>query len=278
MDVSVNKANVMFRVMSYNIRNSNAKDGENCWANRKELVASMVRFHHAGLIGTQEVLKDQYDDLRELLPEFGSIGVGRDDGKAAGEFAAIYYLKERFTVEDSGHFWLSEQPDQPGKGWDARCVRIVTWAKFSDRETNKQFCLFNTHFDHAGEAAKRQSAYLLLNRVETIAGAMPLVVTGDFNCIPESSVYRILTGEEACGNGFYGNHLIDSEAVSICKHHGPSTTTIDNFDPEFYTHKIDYIFIKNRVTVLTHGILADHFDKRYSSDHMPVAADLMIEA
>jgi endonuclease/exonuclease/phosphatase family metal-dependent hydrolase len=274
----VNKANAMFRVMSYNIRNSSAKDGENCWTNRKELVASMIRFHHAGLVGMQEVLKDQFDDLGELLPEFGRIGVGRDDGKAAGEFAAIFYLKERFAVEASGHFWLSEHPDQPGvKGWDARWVRMVTWAKFSDQVTNKQFYHFNTHFDHVGEEAKRQSSYLLLNRVETIAGAMPLVVTGDFNCIPEGSVYRILTGEEACGNDFNGNYLIDSEAVSICKHHGPSTTTIENFDPE-YTHKIDYIFIKNRVTALTHGILADHFDRRYSSDHMPVAADLIIEA
>lgn len=271
------KANAMLRVMSYNIRYDNPRDGENGWNYRKAMVASMVRFHHAGLVGLQEVMKNQLDDLAGMLPEFAYIGVGRNDGKDAGEFTAIFYLRDRFTVRKSGHFWLSATPDQPGvKGWDAACIRMVTWAEFTDQVTGAQFYHFNTHFDHIGMMAQRQSAYLLLNQIEKIARKTAVLVTGDFNCTVASPAYRILTGKEKEKNNFNGHYLADAEAISIYKHHGPSFSLIKNFNPDFAEEKIDYILIKNKVRVIQHGILADHFDRKYSSDHLPVVADLEI--
>src|SRR5574341_935321 len=131
-------ANVPICVMSFNIRLNTPADSANAWPHRKDMVASMMRFHRADLTGVQEALKDQMDDLTNLLPEFGWMGVGRDDGKAAGEYSAIFYLKDRFTVLEQKTFWLSETPEKPGSlGWDAACVRIVTWAKFKDKKTRK---------------------------------------------------------------------------------------------------------------------------------------------
>jgi hypothetical protein len=148
-------AKVPIRVMSFNIRLNTPADSANAWPHRKEMVASMMRFHRADLTGVQEALKDQMDDLTKLLPEFGWMGVGRDDGKEAGEYSAIFYLKDRFAVLEQNTFWLSESPEKPGSmGWDAACVRIVTWAKFKDKRMGKAFYHFNTHFDHIGEKAR----------------------------------------------------------------------------------------------------------------------------
>ncbi|MBD3289472.1 endonuclease [candidate division KSB1 bacterium] len=263
------------RMMTFNIRLNTPDDGPNQWIYRKEIAASMVRFHRADIFGVQEALKDQMDDLTEMLPEYGWFGVGRDDGKEAGEYMSVFYLKNRFDVIEHATFWLSETPEKPTKGWDAMCYRVVTWGKFKDLETRKVFYLFNTHFDHKGEVARRESAKLLLDRIEEIAGDSPVVVTGDFNATPESVPYRILT------NGLTGKEhtkLVDAKQVSKQMHHGPNGT-ITQFKSANLPHNktIDYIFIKNDVSVISHGSLSDTFDGRFPSDHMPVLAEVVIE-
>ena len=261
------------RVMSFNIRYNNPADNENGWAHRKSMVASMLRFHRADLIGVQEALRDQIADLEQLAPEYAWCGVGRSDGKADGEFSAIFYRKARFELLDQSTFWLSETPEVIGsKGWDAALPRVVTWAKFRDRKTKTTFFHFNTHFDHRGERARAESARLLLKQIEKISGSLPIILTGDFNGNESSEPYRILTS-----GATKGQKLQDARQLSGGGHHGP-TSTFNGFGALRQNMRIDYIFVRDRVTVLQHGVLADQWDGRWPSDHLPVLAELTISS
>jgi len=188
--VSQNCARKTIRVLTFNIRVNVESDSLNAWPFRKDIAASMIRFHHADIVGVQEALIDQVRDLAERLPQYNWLGVGRDDGREAGEFMVIYYLEERFRVLKHGTFWLSEHPDIPGLGWDAACNRIVTWSQFVDGTSGKTFYLFNTHFDHVGKIARAESARLLLKYIKEIAGNPHVIVTGDFNTTPNALPYQ----------------------------------------------------------------------------------------
>ena len=264
----------VIRVMTFNVRVDVPSDGENAWSHRKEMVASTIRFHHADLVGIQEGLIGQVKDLAELLPMYSWVGVGRDDGKEAGEFTAIFYLKSRFEYRKGSTFWLSESPDRPGLGWDAACNRTVTWALFKDRIKNKEFYHFNTHLDHAGTIARKESAQLLLSSIQRIAGSEPVIVTGDFNSEPESDVYQIMTQGSIDHTKI---ELQDSEHESLFAHHGPHTT-FNGFDLEKLKKDqrvIDYIFITPHFDVINHGTLTDTQDGRFPSDHFPVLVEMV---
>ena len=263
------------RVMTFNIRYDEPRDKENAWPNRKELVASMIRFHHADLVGVQEALARQMSDLEKLLPEYAWVGVGRDDGKAGGEFSAIMYRKARFSRLDSSTFWLSETPDVPSKGWDADYPRVVTWIKIKDTSTGKLFFHFNTHFDHRGVRAREESARLLLKRIKTIAGQLPVVVTGDFNLNESAIGYQILTGKTV-EKEVRSESLRDARYLSQHGHHGP-TSTFNEFKALVPEMKIDYVLVKGAVRVMQHGALSDTWDGRFPSDHLPVLAEIVID-
>lgn len=253
-------------VLSFNIRYNNPDDGEHAWPNRKGMVASVVRFHAADLIGMQEVLHSQIDDLTALLPNYSWYGVGRDDGKNAGEFSPIFYRRDRFQLMDSGEFWLSENPDQiASKSWDAALPRIATWVKFRDREADQEFIHLNTHFDHRGEVARTRSAELILDRLKTLSGNLPVVVTGDFNVPPVSEAYATMT-----------SLLLDAKLESVSKPHGPEGTfggfTVKVGDTG---DRIDYVFVAQGTKVLRYAALSDQWDGRYPSDHLPVLAEII---
>jgi len=260
--------------MTFNIRYDEPRDNENAWPNRKELVASMIRFHRADLIGIQEALERQLDDLDTLLPDYDWVGVGRADGKVGGEFSAILYRKTRFTSLENSTFWLSETPDVPGPGWDAAYPRIVTWVKLKDNQTGKVLFHFNTHFDHRGVRAREQSARLLADRINRIAAQLPVVVTGDFNFTESSDGYKILTRSEESGNA--RSALRDTRYLSQHGHHGP-TSTFNEFKALVPNMKIDYVLVKGSIRVLQHGALSDTWDGRFPSDHLPVLAEVVIE-
>ena len=133
------------RVMTFNIRLDSPNDGENIWDKRKDNFVSMIRFHKADIVGLQEAQKHQIDYVQQSLPEYSWFGIGRDDGKAAGEFTAIFYRKDRFDTLETTTFWCSVTPDHPGLGWDAAYQRITTYGKFKDNRTGKSFYLGNTH-------------------------------------------------------------------------------------------------------------------------------------
>ncbi|MBN1155054.1 endonuclease/exonuclease/phosphatase family protein [candidate division KSB1 bacterium] len=262
------------RVMTFNIRFDNPRDGENAWIYRNDNVASMIRFHKADIAGLQEALYSQIEFLESRLFEYGWIGVGRDDGERAGEFSPIFYRTDRFHLLEQGTFWCSETPDKPGLGWDAACNRIVTYGKFKDRNTRKNFFVFNTHFDHMGEQARINSASLLLNKITEIADDDHVIVTGDFNADTNSEVYKILTSENGIGEG---DQLYNSEQLSAYQHHGPCGT-YTGFDTNLEPQKpIDFIFVRNEAMVIHHGTLSDRFEGLYPSDHFPVLTEIVLE-
>jgi len=264
------------RIMTFNIRVNVPSDSLNSWPYRRDMAASMIRFHRADILGVQEALAGQVEDLAERLPGYDWFGVGRDDGREEGEYMAIFYLRERFSVIRHSTFWLSENPDIPGRGWDAACNRVVTWGEFRDARSGKKFYHFNTHFDHMGDLAREESAKLLKRKIQEIAGNSEAAVTGDFNSTPNSIVYQILTRDSTGGSGF---NLADARTVSLNPHHGP-TGTFTGFQFTGLLEKsmpIDYILITKNIQVIHHGTLSDTFDGSFPSDHMPVLAEIVID-
>lgn len=255
------------RVMTFNIRYNEPKDGVNAWPNRKTKVAGVIRFHKADLVGVQEAQIGQLKDLEILLPNFAWCGVGRTDGKEDGEFSAILYRKERFRLIECKTFWLSETPAKAGSmGWDAAFPRIVTWAKFQDRRTRKTFFHFNTHFDHRGEKARVESAKLIISQIENIAGKVPFVLMGDLNVKEDTEAYRTLSQHPS---------LKDARYASKNGHFG-GTSTFNSFKELIPEMKIDYIFVKNGISVIEHGVLSDRWNGLWASDHLPVLAEIEI--
>lgn len=258
------------RVMTFNIRYDEPRDGVNAWANRKQKVADVIRFHKADIVGVQEALVAQLRDLETLLPDLAWVGVGRSDGKDGSEFSAIFYRKSRFQMIENRTFWLSETPDVPGsKSWDAAITRIVTWAKLKDRSTGKTFFVINTHFDHVGQRARVESASLILKKMETIVGRSPFVLTGDFNVQRENEAYKTLAA------GTPAIKIADARTISKNGHFGGDSTwnAFKELEPG---RTIDYIFVRDGVKVYEHGVLSDRWNGLWASDHLPVIAEILI--
>lgn len=258
-------------VMTFNIRYNTAADSLNAWPYRKDKVASQILFHEAHIIGVQEALHGQMADLQERLPQYKYAGVGRDDGKEKGEYSAIFYDTTRLQALQTKTFWLSETPDVPGsKSWDAAITRIVTWIKFRDRKTKKIFFAFNTHFDHIGQVARRESAKILLQKVKEIAGSTPALVTGDFNAKPSDEPVQVIMDPT---NPL---HLTDSRQVSLKPHYGPDGTFNGFGQKEKDNEPIDHIFLKGKWKVLNHATLSQTWQGRFASDHFAVMAGLLL--
>ncbi len=258
-------------VMTFNIRLNTPNDSLNAWPHRKDFAASQVLFYETHLLGVQEALHDQMMDLQERLPNFAYVGGARDDGKQKGEYSAIFYDKNRLQLLETKTFWLSEQPEVPGsKGWDAQITRIVTWAKFRDKKTKKTFYHFNTHFDHIGKIARRESAAMLIKKVQEIAGKSQVIVTGDFNSKPSDEPIQVIVNAEVPFK------LIDTKGISAMPHYGPNSTFSAFRAMESGNDPIDYIFVKNGVKVLKHATLSEARQGRFSSDHFPVIARVVL--
>ncbi len=263
------------KIMSFNIRYNNPDDGINAWPNRKDHVAEVIaKLYQSDAAGLQEVLHGQLMDLVNLLPDnYSYVGVGRDDGWHKGEYSCIFYRNDKLELIATNTFWLAENPEVPGMvSWDSALTRIVTWAKFKDIDSGKEFFHFNTHFDHRGQQARAESAKLIVNKARSIAGDTPTVITGDFNARESSLPYAILSGKEPAGG--ITSDFKDGRYASKSGHEGPTTTSSgwNNLrDPET---KIDYIFVRSGFDVLTHKVLTDQFEGYYPSDHLPVYAEI----
>lgn len=258
-------------IMTFNIRYDTWTDTLNSWQFRKNKVASQILFHQSHIVGVQEALSNQMKDLQKLLENYQYVGVGRE-GNDKGEYSAIFYDVKRIKLLQSKTFWHSEQPEAVGKkGWDAALPRIVTWAKFRDKKTRKAFYVFNTHYDNKGIAAKRESSRLLLQKVKEIAGKAPCLITGDFNSFPADEPITILRDINN------PDHFIDTKIMSLNPHFGPDGTFNEFKSGEIGDEPIDYIFLKNKVEVLRHGTLSESWKGKYSSDHFPVLATVLIK-
>jgi endonuclease/exonuclease/phosphatase family metal-dependent hydrolase len=182
-----------FTAATWNLRLDTPDDGPNVWAHRRDAVRALVRYHGIELLGTQEGLMNQVNDIG-AMPGFAWVGVGRDDGKDAGEHSAIFFSSARFGLLAHGDYWLSATPDVPSRSWDSRCCnRLATWAKLRERRSGREFFVFSVHFDHEAEVSRRESAKLMLRKIKEIAGETPTVILGDFNATPDSEPVRIMT-------------------------------------------------------------------------------------
>ncbi len=255
-------------VASFNLRYGLALDGENAWPKRKELMVETIRHMNPDVLGTQECLDFQAKYLAEALPEYAWIGVGRDVG-GKGEMAALFYRKDVLTVEESGHFWLSETPEVHGsRSWNTNCTRMVTWARFRHVKAGTVFQMFNTHFDHVSEEARMNSAKLLVQRAHALPEEMPVIVTGDFNASAEKSV----AWKTFIDGGFKDTWLAASERV------GPDITISQFKAPrEAKQERIDWILASNTGAVQRCETVTFNKDGRYPSDHFPVTATIALD-
>lgn len=249
-------------VMSYNIRYDNPEDGVNVWNNRKENVSEIITNNNPVIVGIQEALKNQIDFLSDAT-KYKYIGKGRDDGKTAGEYSPILYDKSRVELLDNGMFWLSETPDSPSLGWDACCRRVVTWGKFKYK--GKVFFYFNTHFDHKGKNAMKNSSKLLLDKANHISDGSAFFIGGDFNFNPDNENYKYLVNKQ---NTF----SVKDSYLLVKNTEKTRPITLRSFDvkTEFAGDIIDYIFIKNNISVISYRLDTSNNGSTYYSDHVPV--------
>ena len=251
-------------VMTFNIRLSTDSDKENSWDNRKTEAVALMDYYHPDILGVQEALPQQMNDIKNGLKHYGFAGVGRDDGKNKGEYSAVFYNSQKFKVLKSGTFWLSETPEMPSKGWDAAYNRICSYALFKNKENGKKFWAFNVHFDHVGNTARIKSSELILNKIKTFnTENLPVVLTGDFNLTDDSEPIKILS--QSLNDTFYHSEK---------PHYGPKGT-FQAFDIQTPPkERIDYIFVKD-FKVLSNRTINDRRENLlYTSDHFPVLAEL----
>lgn len=256
------------RVMTYNIRLDLASDGANRWAERRGEFIGQVQIMHPAILGLQEVVAGQKDDLEHGLPGYVFLGVARDDGRSAGEFSNVAIDRSVFSVRSSGTFWLSPTPDVPSKGWDAAYRRIATWAHLVRRSDGARFLAVNTHLDNEGAVARVEGAGEIAAWIRAHRGPREWVVmTGDFNSEPGSPPVQALTSNTA--------GLRDARALSKSPPVGP-VGTFNDFKPlPTNTPRIDYVLVDPTLEVEHYAVLAWHGEAgRVASDHFPVVADL----
>ena len=249
------------KVMSFNIFCGGS--GEKEWQKRIALVVRTIRNAQPDIFGVQEAHYKWMKALISAFPDYSYVGVGRDDGKKKGEFSAVFYLKEKFRCLDSGNFWLSDTPDKPGKGWDAACVRICSWAKLKNKTTGKEFVFMNTHLDHVGAVAMQNGAELIAQKGVEIAGDYPVIVTGDFNVTPDSAPCKVIKDA-----GFVDCRDAAGETDKGITYHGYMPDGSDG------QSVIDYVFVRGDVYVRRFKVVKKMIDGMYPSDHHPVVADL----
>ena len=251
----------VLKIATFNLRMDTPSDGENAWFHRKDMVNDLIRFYGFDLFGTQEGFTHQLNDILRLS-DYRFIGVGRDDGKDAGEHCAIFYRSDRFKVLDQGDFWLSEHPEKPGRGWDGTCCnRICTWGKFEDLKNHKQFYFFNVHYEYEGDVARRESSNLMISRIKSIVGNQPVFLTGDFNAFPTEEPIRILND-----SGFLNDsYKITKEAPfgPVCTYHGYDSTIKTE-------ERLDYIWVTDSIQIDKYGVLTNTLYGHTPSDHFPV--------
>ena len=253
------------KIMSFNLLCGG--QGQRDWPCRAKMAIDTIRKEMPDTLGVQEAHYGWIQTLCAGLPEYDYVGVGREDGKTEGEFSAVFYKKDKFELLDSGSFWLSETPEVPGKGWDAACVRICSWAKLRCRDCGKAFVHLNTHLDHVGPVAMQKGAELVALKAAEIAPDLPALFTGDFNVTPDSAPYAaVLAG------GFADARDVAESSDDAITFHG------DVFvNPDFKGAVIDYCFVKAVEKVSCFRVIRDAYPgDLYPSDHFPVVAELTI--
>ncbi len=265
-------AGVPLTVMSFNIRYGTARDGANHWTERRALLFDVVRDADADLIGLQEALDAQIQELLETQPQYAVIGVGRDDGRSRGEYAAILYRRARFRVAASGTFWLSETPDVVAStSWGNTITRICTWARFVDRD-GRAFWHYNVHLDHQSQPSRERSSALVAARILARGAAgEPVLVTGDFNAGETNPAVTRLTQAWQGAPAMF----VDTFRARHPDERRVGTFTGFKFG-QLDGEKIDYVLVPPGTEILDASIVRTSRGDRYPSDHFPVTARVVL--
>ena len=259
--IKTDNSAVKLNVMSFNIRYGTAKDGENSWQNRKQILFGFLKLHSPDIIGMQEVLNFQLEEIKAELTGYKHLGIGRD-GETKGEYSPILYKHDKYRVSDSGTFWLSDTPDIVGSiTWGNACTRICSWAKLEDKRTMQEFYFYNLHLDHVSQPSREKSIDLLLSKIKK---DKPLIITGDFNA-GENNPAVLKLKSAGLADSY---RQINKEKTEVKTHHG--------FTGQRQGAKIDYIFVSEGIETASANILDYNIEGRYPSDHFPVTAEIVL--
>lgn len=256
-------------IATYNIRYDTEKDAkDNPWARRLPHIANLINKANLDVFGTQEGLFNQLADMMRALPAYEYTGLGRNGGRE-GEHSSIWYKREKFTLLKSGTFWLSQTPEVVSKGWDAKYERICSWAQLSDKQTGFTFYFFNTHFDHKGVQARKNSIDLIFQQISTIAGKTPAILSGDFNMQITDPAYTEFAKY---------SHFKSAHDIAVDLKDGNSGTS-NHFDTSYHVNeRIDHIFVSNDFKVNSYRLDKDQYDGfKYPSDHVPVILNIQLQ-
>jgi len=263
-------------LMSFNIRYGTANDGENHWTRRREMLFGLLREQDADLIGLQEALDFQIREIVAAVPGYAVVGIGRDDGRTAGEYSAILFRADRVRVAESGTFWFSDTPTVPGsRTWGNRITRICTWARFVDRD-GASFWHYNVHLDHESQPSRERSTELLARRIDGRPFPNdPVVITGDFNAGEDNPALALLIG--GAKDSSTPPRFVDTFRVLHASEREACTFTAFVFGTT-KGPKIDYVLVQPGTEVMSAGIVRSDRERRYPSDHFPVVARVRLRA
>lgn len=246
--------------MTFNIRLGTVDDGPNHWKLRREMVFDVIREHGPDLVGMQEVVRFQLDELLAALPQYEGFGAGREDGQTKGEYSPILYRKDRLKLLDQGTFWLSETPEVPGsKSWKTACTRVCTWGWFRENRTGRTFYFFNTHLDHISQEAREKGIALILERISERKHQDPVFLTGDFNAGEDNAAIKLAKKSKLMQDSYRMVHPDEKKSG-----------TFNGWKGKTDGDKIDYIFVPRNAKVISAEIIHDNRDGRYPSDHFPL--------
>lgn len=257
-----------YNVGTFNLRLETKNDVGNLWEQRVALVTDLIRFHDFDILGTQEGFANQLQDVRKALPYYAVYGNGRNDGKDGGEHSAIFYKSAKFELLKQGDFWLSETPEKPSIGWDGKCCkRIASWIYIKDKKSKKSFYVFNAHYDHEGQIARRESSKLILQKIKEIAGNSPAILMGDFNGNHSSEPYQVLENSKEL-----------TDTYNMVEYPYANNNSFNGFGKQLIgTNIIDHVFVTPQFNVSKWGLLSDTFQGKYPSDHCPILVKMKLK-
>lgn len=255
------------RVGTFNVRCDFAHDGEQRWEQRKDRLAAALQQWQPDVIGMQEPLSYQLDFIREALPAYDSVGVGRDDGQSAGEFCPVFFRRDRFRLMDSGTFWFSDTPSVPGsKSWGNCIPRLCTWVRLTDLEAASPgpsaFTFYNLHLDHESQPSRERSVSLLRERIQA-APEEAAIVVGDFNAAPDNPAILALSASPS-----------PVPVSALSQRFAEPPGTFHGFTGQASGGPIDYVFLSPQWEVMGAEVLSGDGSTPYISDHFPLAVAL----
>lgn len=264
------------KTMSFNIRYDTSSDGANAWnagtIPRRTLAIQVIDDFAPDILGVQEALRNQVNNLDAGLPAFDFYGVGRDNGNQSGEHSSIYYRSDRFVRTNQGTFWLTLTPDRPSSYPGTCCNRIAGWVVLQDKlDGNREYFVLNTHWDHQVAAANNHSAALIRERIGLLSDGRPMIVMGDLNSTESSTAYRRLVGLEDTG----GLQLIDAYR-EVTPTIGREEATYHGYSGRTLGSRIDFVLHDGSFKTLNAAIVRTNYSGRYPSDHFPVTATLCL--